>query len=413
MSLRCALVVLMGVAAAVVPGFSRAFAQSSVSSFRIAPVADGDLTPQHRSLVASYVRGGVLTNDIRTLLRHPDSLPGVMPFWNYIAFESTLPAHDRVVLMLRTAWLSRSGYLWAKYAAGARALLNPADLRRITSAATMPEDSFDVALLRAADGLHRQSFIDDGTWMTLDARYSTEQLMDAVFTVAETTMLAGLVNSLAVPIDDEFTVASPGWALRGNLVRTHPTLNAPRVPPLEQTFWTGDLRALLDPDATGRPIAAIYRTLAQHPALYRPRQQLSEYIRTKATLPPRIRELAILRIGALCGSDYEWGAHVPAGRAAGLTVDEIRRIATTPLTSTTPAITIRGWNDRDAAIIRAVDELFVTDVISETVWTALGASLDRRQRIDLLITTGGYRMVSMALNTLGVPLEQNSERLPR
>jgi 4-carboxymuconolactone decarboxylase len=170
---------------------------------------------------------------------------------------------------------------------------------------------------------------------------------------------------------------------------------------------------LLDPDATGRPIAAIYRTLAQHPALYRPRQQLSEYIRTKATLPPRIRELAILRIGALCGSDYEWGAHVPAGRAAGLTVDEIRRIATTPLTSTTPAITIRGWNDRDAAIIRAVDELFVTDVISETVWTALGASLDRRQRIDLLITTGGYRMVSMALNTLGVPLEQNSERLPR
>jgi 4-carboxymuconolactone decarboxylase len=146
--------------------------------------------------------------------------------------------------------------------------------------------------------------------------------------------------------------------------------------------------------------------------LYRPRQQLSEYIRTKTTLSPRIRELAILRIGALCGSDYEWGAHAPAGRAAGLTVDEIRRIATTPLAST-PAVSIRGWNDRDAAIIRAVDDLFVTDVISEPVWTALSANLDRRQRIDLLITTGGYRMVSMALNTLGVPLEAGSERIPR
>ena len=62
----------------------------------------------------------MLTNDIRTLLTHPDSLPGVMPFWNYIAFESTLPARDRAILMLRTAWLSRSRYLWAKYATGCR-----------------------------------------------------------------------------------------------------------------------------------------------------------------------------------------------------------------------------------------------------------------------------------------------------
>jgi 4-carboxymuconolactone decarboxylase len=379
---------------------------------RIAPVTDRELTDQHRALIASYVRGGHVTNDIRTLLTHPDSLPGVMPFWNYIAFESTLSPHDRTILMLRTAWLSRSGYLWAKYATAARTLLTPADFRRIAAAATMPEDSFDVTLLRAADGLHRQSFIDDSTWMALDARYSTEQLIDAVFTVAETTMLAGLVNSLGVPIDDEFTVSPPGWALAGNLVRTHPKLIVPRIPPLEQTFWTGELRPLLDPDGTGRPIAAIYRTFAQHPAFYRPRQDLSEYIRTKATLSPRVRELAILRIGALCGSDYEWGAHAPAGRAAGLTADEIRRIATTPLAST-PAISIRGWNDPDAPIIRAVDELFVPDTISEPLWASLGVTLDRRQRIDLLITIGGYRMVSMALNTLGVPLEEGSERIPR
>jgi 4-carboxymuconolactone decarboxylase len=269
-----------------------------------------------------------------------------------------------------------------------------------------------VTLLRAADGLHRQSFMDDGTWMTLDARYSTEQLMDAVFTVAETTMLAGLVNSLGVPIDSDFTTTSPGWALAGNLVRAHPTLTAPRIPPLEQTFWTGELRALLDPDATGRPVAAIFRTFAQHPALYRPRQDLSEYIRTRATLSPRVRELAILRIGALCGSDYEWGAHVPAGRAAGLTADEIRRIATTPRAST-PAISIRGWSAPDAAIIRAVDELFETDTVSEPVWNTLSTTLDRRQRIDLLITIGGYRMVSAALNTFGVPLEEGSDRIPR
>ena len=391
-------------------GSGVSLAQSS-AAVRIAPLADRELTDQHRAIIASYVRGGVATNDVRALLNHPDSLPGVMPFWNYIAFESTLSPHDRTILMLRTAWLSRSGYLWAKYATSANPLLTPVDLRRIQAAAAMPDDAPDVNLLRAADGLHRQSFVDDDTWMALDARYDTEHLMDMVFTVAETTMLAGIVNSLGVPADAAFDATTPAWAFQGNVVRTHPTLRTPRIPPLEQTFWTGELRALLDPDATGRPIAAVYRTFAQHPALYRPRQDLSEYIRTKSTLPARLRELAILRIGALCGSDYEWGAHAPAGRAAGLTANEIRQIATTPAAGS-PAITLPGWNGIDAAVVRAVDELFSADVVSEPTWNALSAMLDRRQRIDLLITIGGYRMVSMALNTFGVPLEPDSEQIP-
>jgi alkylhydroperoxidase family enzyme len=313
--------------------------------------------------------------------------------------------------MLRTAWLAQSEYLWAKYATSAKPLLTPADFRRVQAAVAMPEDSVDVDLLRAADGLHRQSFVDENTWMALDGRYDTEHLMDIVFTVAETTMLAGLVKSLGVPPDASFDAPSPSWALQGNLVRGHPKLSVPRIPPLEQTFWTGELRALLDPDATGRPIAAVYRTFAQHPALYRPRQDLSEYIRTKSTLPPRLRELAILRIGALCGSDYEWGAHAPAGRAAGLTASELRLIATTPLAAA-PAITLPGWSGVDAAVVRAVDELFSADVISEPTWNGVSAMLDRRQRIDLLITIGGYRMVSMALNTFGVPLEPGSEQIP-
>jgi len=404
---RASLAVIM-----VAGGLGLAFGQSAARP-RVAPLSDGELTEQHRAIVASYVRGGVATNDIRTLLNHPDSLPGVMPFWNYIAFETTLSAHDRAILMLRSAWLSRSEYLWAKYATGAKALLTATDFRRIQAATALPEDSPDVTLLRAADGLHRQSFVEEGTWMALDARYDTEHLMDIVFTVAETTMLGGLFNSLNVPVDGAFDAPPPVWALGGgNIVRTHPTLSVPRIPPLEQTFWTGELRALLDPDATGRSIAAVYRTFAQHPALYRPRQQLSEYIRTGSTLPARLRELAILRIGALCGSDYEWAAHAPAGRAAGLTGDEVRRLATTPLASSA-AITLSGWNGIDAAVIRAVDELFAADVISEATWTSLSADLDRRQRIDLLITAGGYRMVSMALNTFGVPLEPNSEPLPR
>ena len=42
----------------------------------------------------------------------------------------------------------------------------------------------------------------------------------------------------------------------------------------------------------------------------------------------------------------------------------------------------------------------------------LSATLDSKQLLDVLITTGGYRMVSMALNTFGVQLEPGALRFP-
>jgi hypothetical protein len=71
-----------------------------------------------------------------------------------------------------------------------------------------------------------------------------------------------------------------------------------------------------------------------------------------------------------------------------------------------------GWTAADAAIVRAADELFADDTISDATWKVLDDQFDERQLLDVLITTGGYRMVSMVLNTFGVPAEPNSEPLP-
>ena len=56
--------------------------------------------------------------------------------------------------------------------------------------------------------------------------------------------------------------------------------------------------------------------------------------------------------------------------------------------------------------------MYADDVVSERTWKALSAQFDQKQLLDVLITAGGYRMVSMALNTLGVPMEPDSEPLP-
>ena len=64
------------------------------------------------------------------------------------------------------------------------------------------------------------------------------------------------------------------------------------------------------------------------------------------------------------------------------------------------------------ALLRASDELYRDDMISDATWSALAARLDTRQLLDVLTTSGGYRMVSMALNTLGVQLEPGAVRFP-
>ena len=45
-------------------------------------------------------------------------------------------------------------------------------------------------------------------------------------------------------------------------------------------------------------------------------------------------------------------------------------------------------------------------------WARLATRFDEKQRLDVLIAAGGYRMVSMSLNTFGVAAEPNSEPLP-
>lgn len=370
---------------------------------RIRPVAGAALTEEQRSLEKAYAGAFGTGADFRTLLTHPDLVKGVLPFADYVLAESTLTPRHRELLILRTAWRTRSAYLWAKHQRRATAAgLSAAQIAFIGGRPGPPLNPFETALLRAADELHWNSFISDDTWGALAKQYGVHELMDAAFTVAEMTMIAAVVNSARVDLE-------PGWAIgeRANRPSSRrdvdPSLAAPRIEPVVLTQATPEIRAMLDPSGSGRNVAAVYRTFARHPKLYVPRQILSEYIRTRSTLSPRVREMLILRIGWRCQSAYEWAAHAPAGRRAGLTNDQIRMLARSGY---------EGWSAGDAAIVRAADELFDDDMISDATWNALDDQFDERQLLDVLITTGGYRMVSMVLNTFGVPAEPNSEPFP-
>jgi 4-carboxymuconolactone decarboxylase len=66
-------------------------------------------------------------------------------------------------------------------------------------------------------------------------------------------------------------------------------------------------------------------------------------------LPPRLRELAILRTGWLCHSEYEWGQHTVLARRVGLSDEEIARVKSGPESG--------GWTELESVMLCAVDEL--------------------------------------------------------
>src|SRR5688572_1525717 len=154
----------------------------AVTLFRAAPAAaqrrlpalpDREWTDQHRELAAAHLRGDAATNDFRTLLLHPDLVAGVMPFANYVTRDSALAARHREILVLRTAWLCRSAYLWAKHASltATKSSISRDDLTRITRGPDAQGWApFEAALLRVADELHRSSFVSDATWSAVAER---------------------------------------------------------------------------------------------------------------------------------------------------------------------------------------------------------------------------------------------------
>jgi len=170
----------------------------------------------------------------------------------------------------------------------------------------------------------------------------------------------------------------------------------PRVEPLRESEWSDEVRAILGPleKAGGGRVLNIFATLAHHPDLMRRWLVFGNHVLGKSTLPPRVREIAILRIGWLCRSAYEWGQHVIIARGLGMTDEEIARIAAGPDAD--------GWSEDEALVLRATDELHADARIADPTWEGLARHFDRRQLMDLVFAVGQYNLVSMALNSFGV-----------
>ncbi|HKR34752.1 MAG TPA: carboxymuconolactone decarboxylase family protein [Steroidobacteraceae bacterium] len=174
-------------------------------------------------------------------------------------------------------------------------------------------------------------------------------------------------------------------------------LSRPRLAPLHPSEWNDEQRELL---TRGNPprVLNVFATLVRHQDLYRRWMPFANHVLFKSSLPEREREMAILRVGWLCRSGYEFHQHTRIGKAAGLSDAEIERLKSDPDAA--------GWSAAESALLRAVDELHGDQFIGDETWQRLSQHYDTQQVIDLVFAVGQYTLVSMALNSFGVQIEQ-------
>jgi len=182
-------------------------------------------------------------------------------------------------------------------------------------------------------------------------------------------------------------------------------LSEPRLAPLTESQMNEEQIELLVPmKREDGSILNVVATLGRHPKLFDRFFKFANYVLTEQTLPDRDREILILRIGWLCKAKYEFGQHTLSGKNVGLTDEEILRITKGPNES--------GWSTFDAALIRATDELYNDAIISDETWKILSERYNEKQLIDVIFTVGQYNLVSWALNSMGVQLEEGVTGFP-
>jgi 4-carboxymuconolactone decarboxylase len=169
------------------------------------------LPPEEQSQSAQEILNGVKiagadANIFTTLIRHEGLSRRWLPFGGKL-IAGKIPARDRELLILRTGWNCGAEYEWAQHVVMGRAVgLTDEEIERVVAGPTAPGwSSFDATLLAAADELHRDWGISDGTWAELAQGYDEKQLIEVPMLVGHYHMVAMTLNTLGVQLDPGLT----------------------------------------------------------------------------------------------------------------------------------------------------------------------------------------------------------------
>lgn len=163
-------------------------------------------------------------------------------------------------------------------------------------------------------------------------------------------------------------------------------------------------KELVDAIRSRRPggkLLNLDRILLHSPAFAKGWNGMFAAIRGQLALPAKLREIAIMSIGALNQADYEWAQHEKEFLAAGGTQDQLAALKNVAAAMKNDKL----FSEPERAALALTDEMTRTIKVSDSTMQRIRKVLPDDQVIELIGTIAGYNMVSRFVVATGVELE--------
>ena len=150
-----------------------------------------------------------------------------------------------------------------------------------------------------------------------------------------------------------------------------------------------------------RPVAGPFAPWLLSPGFAHRAQELGAYVRYGTSLDPRLKELAIIVVGAAWKAGYEFAAHGPMAIRAGVSREVVAALAR----AETPSF---DRND-ERIVYEFARDLVENRRVADERYAAAAELLGEAGTVELVGTLGYYTLVCMTLNAFEVPLGEGME----
>ena len=150
----------------------------------------------------------------------------------------------------------------------------------------------------------------------------------------------------------------------------------------------------------GAKILNLYKVVANSPKVLLNFIRLGNSIIGRTGLPARLREIVILRVARLTGSEYEWAQHAPVALQVGVSQKQLDSISDWKNSA--------EFNNQERAVLQYTDEVAQKVKVTDQTFNTLKNFFNEQTIVELTMTIGYYEMVARLLVPLQVELDESS-----
>ena len=150
----------------------------------------------------------------------------------------------------------------------------------------------------------------------------------------------------------------------------------------------------------GARILNLYKVAAHSPKVFLNLIRLGNSVIGRMELPPRLREIVILRVAKLTGSEYEWAQHTPVALEVGVSQNQLDSIPDWKSSS--------EFNNEERAVLQYTDEVAQNVTVTDQTFNRLKDFFNEQTIVELTITIGYYGMLARLLVPLQVEVDESS-----